>query len=83
MASIIEPISTILCKKRSAHLGFWVNSVLTRNGCIGCLIQVLLLRKIILQQMDELQTEIQSSLKKLSAFNVSTGVTPQKLQNDK
>ena len=48
-----------------------VNSVLTRNGCIKCYIS--LFKKIILQQLDAFQTEIQGSLKKVCAFKASRG----------
>ena len=46
-----------------------VNVVLTRNGCITCYIS--LFKKIILQQLDAFQTEIEGFLKKLCASKVS------------
>ena len=58
-------------QKSSAQVGVWVNSVLTRNGCIKCYIS--LLKEIILQQSDAFQTEIQGSLTKPCAFKESRG----------
>ena len=58
-------------QKSSAQVGFQVNSVLARNGCIKCYIS--LLKEIILQQLDAFQTEIQGSLTKLCAFKASMG----------
>ena len=55
-------------KNSSAHLGFRVNSVLTRNGCSKFYIS--LFKEIILQQLDELQTEIQGFLTKLCIQSV-------------
>ena len=56
--------------KRSAQVGDRVNSVLTRNGCIKCL---MFFKEIILQHLDAIQTEIQGSLTKLCAFKASRG----------
>ena len=58
-------------KKSSAQVDVWVNSVLTRNGCIKCYIS--LFKGIILQQLDEFKTEIKDSLTQLCAFKVSRG----------
>ena len=58
-------------KKRSAQVGVWVNSVLTRNGCIKCYIS--LFEEIIVQQLNAFQTEVQGSLTKLCAFKASRG----------
>ena len=58
-------------QKSSAQVGVRVNSVLTRNGYIKCYIS--LFKKIILQQLDAFQTEIQGSLTKLCAFKVTRG----------
>ena len=52
-------------------MGVRVNSVLTRNG--GIEMFILLFKEIILQQFDEIQTEIQGSLTKLCAFKAARG----------
>ena len=49
-------------KKSSAQVGVPVNSVLTGNGCIKCLIS--LFKEIILQHLDAFPTEIQGFLTK-------------------
>ena len=58
-------------KKSSAQVGVWVNSVMTRNGCIKCYISLFI--EIIFQQYDAFQTEIQNSLTKPCAFKASRG----------
>ena len=62
---------SIPSKKSSAQVGFWVNSVLTRNGYIQC--DIPLFKEIILQQCDAFLTEIQDSLTKPCAFKASRG----------
>ena len=52
-------------------MGVRVNSVLTRNGCINCLIS--LFKEIILQHLDAFLTEIQGSLTQRCAFKASRG----------
>ena len=64
-------IACIPSKKSSAQVDVWVNSVLTRNGCIKCYIA--LFKGIILQQLDAFQTEIKGSLTQLCAFKASRG----------
>ena len=68
---ITELQEYIHSKKSSAQVGVRFNSFLTRNGCIKCCIS--LFKKIILQQLDAFQTEIQGSLTKQSAFKASKG----------
>ena len=62
-------------QKSFAQVGVWVNSALTRNGCIKCYIS--LFTEIIVQQLDTFRTEIQGSLRKLCTFKASRG-HPQK-----
>ena len=61
-------------KTSSAQMGVRVYSVLTRNDCIKCYIS--LLKKIILQQFDSFQTEIQGSSRNCVHLK-RQGVTPQ------
>ena len=51
-------------------MGVRLNSVLTINDCIKCYISLF---KIILQELDAFQTEIQGFLTKLCAFKASRG----------
>ena len=55
-------------------MGFRVNSVLTRKGCIKCYIS--LFQEIIWQYLDAFQTEIKGSLTKLCEFKASRGHPP-------
>ena len=61
-----KKLNYILSKNSSAHLGFRVNSILTRTGCIQCYIS--LFREIILQPMGEHKIEIECTLTKLCPF---------------
>ena len=54
-------------------MGVRVNSVLTRNGCIKCIIP--LFKEIIWQNLDAFLTEIQGSLTQGCAFKASRGHT--------
>ena len=70
-SSVYDFVCSYTQQKSSAQVGVRVNSILTRNDCIKCYIS--LFKKIILQQFDAFQTEIQGSITKLCALKASRG----------